>query len=119
MKYVMNRGNFERVQAQIAKLDKAKSWDVTIDPHVDRRTTDQNARLWALHTKAAEVTGYTPGQMHELALAYYFGSQRVQLGDAVIWEPKKRSSNRDKKEFADFMASVEEWYITELGVWLD
>ena len=86
----------------------------------DRRTTEQNRRLWALHTLASEVTGYTPAQMHELALAHYFGSQRLQVGDkAVVWLPKKRSHDRDKKEFADFMTAIEEWYISELGVWLE
>lgn len=120
MKYILNTATRAKVIDAISRLHTGKAWDIEVNPHVERRTSDQNARLWALHTKASEVTGYTPQDMHELALAHYFGSARMQVGDsAVIWKPKKRSSTRDKKEFADFMMATEEWYISELGVWLD
>ncbi len=119
-KYVLNTVTRDRVLAQIGKMNLSRAWDITIEPHVKARTNEQNARLWALHTKAAEVTGYTPAQMHELALSRYFGAQKLQVGEAaVVWIPKKRSSQRDVKEFAEFMTSTEEWYVSDLGVWLD
>ena len=33
--------------------------------------------------------------------------------------PLKRSSQRNRKEFGEFMEATEAWYITEFGVWLD
>jgi hypothetical protein len=32
--------------------------------------------------------------------------------------PAKRSSTREKKEFREFLDSVENFYASELGVWL-
>jgi hypothetical protein len=40
------------------------------------------------------------------------------LGDVSIRVPLKRSSTRDKKEFAEFMDFVENFYGSEFGVWL-
>lgn len=120
MKYILNAATRSKVLDAISRLHPAKPWEIEVNPYVPLRTLEQNARLWALHTKASEVTGYTPEEMHELALGRFFGVKRMQLGDeVVIWRPKKRSSTRDRKEFADFMASTEEFYIQELGVWLD
>lgn len=120
MKYVLNATTRTKVLNALAQLHPGKPWEIEVNPYVPRRTSEQNARLWMLHTKASEVTGYTPEEMHELALGRFFGVKRLQVGEeAVIWKPKKRSSTRDRKEFADFMASTEEFYIHELGVWLD
>lgn len=109
----------------IGKLPANALWDVTIEKHVERRSNDQNARLWKLHTLAGEVTGYSAEEMHEHALCRHFGFTEDERKDLFTGEitvkrtPNKRSSKRNKKEFAQFMEATEAWYIAELGVFLE
>ena len=91
----------------------------------EQRSLPQNARLWKLHTLAAEVTGYSAEEMHELALCRHFGFTEVARSNLLskgVMEikrvPLKRSSTREKKEFTEFMESTEAWYGTEFGCWL-
>lgn len=93
-------------------------------PLREQRSISANARLWLLHTAASDYTGYSKDEMHEFALARHFGYRETQVKDLFTGEiiikrvPLKRSSARDKKEFAQFMESTEVWYGTEFGVWL-
>jgi len=99
-------------------------FQAVIGPVVTQRSLAQNARLWMLHTAAGKVTGYTPDEMHEEALCKHFGYEEVTRPDLFTGEittkrvPLKRSSARDKKEFAAFMEATELWYGSEFGVWL-
>lgn len=100
-----------------------RGWDVQIKPHVERRSLKANARLWALHSKAAAHLGYSAEDMHEFALCRHFGhaEQKVMApgGELILRQvPLKRSSARDAKEFAAFMEATEAWYISEFGVFL-
>lgn len=89
-----------------------------------KRTISQNKRLWKLHGMAAEITGYTPDEMHEEALCHHFGYHEVPVKDLISGRevmkrvPNQRSSERNKEEFSKFMESVSMWYASELGVWL-
>jgi hypothetical protein len=83
-----------------------------------QRSLPQNARLWSLHTLASRETGYTPDELHELMLCKFFGTKEVELGGVKRTVPLKRSSARDKAEFRDFLDAVENFYASELGVWL-
>lgn len=91
-----------------------------VGPIREARSLTQNARLWLLHTAAAEVTGCSPARMHEDLLCEHYGytEKRLPSGD-LERVPLKRSSARDKKEFAVFMEFVERFYGDKLGVWLD
>ena len=98
--------------------------DITISTHVNRRSLAQNARLWKLHTLASEVTGYTPEEMHDIALCQHYGFTERQAKNPYTGEienlktPLKRSSQRDKKEFRKFLDFVEDFYVCNLGVFL-
>ena len=103
----------------ILALPLSQPFDVTICPHVDRRSSEQNARLWKLHGLAAEHVGCDAEDMHEEMLCRVYGYSEVKMpsGD-VKRKPLKRSSQRNKVEFAKFMEQVETFYVTELGVFL-
>lgn len=92
---------------------------MAVEPYIERRTHEQNARLWLLHSKASEVTGYVPEELHEISLCRFFGFQEIKLGGITRQIPLKRSSMRNKKEFGEFMEATEAWYVSELGVWLE
>lgn len=83
-----------------------------------QRSLPQNSRLWALHQLAAKETGYAPDELHELMLQKFFGSKEIELGGVRRVVPLKRSSTRDKVEFREFLEAVENFYASELGVWL-
>ena len=88
-------------------------------PYIPQRTSKANARLWALHAKAAEVTGYSAEEMHEFALMRHFGTKEITVGGITRMVPLQRSSMRNKKEFAAFMEATEAWYISDFGAWLE
>lgn len=93
-------------------------------PLREQRSIPQNKRLWLLYTAASEVTGYTPEELHEEMLCAHFGYTVVECKSPWTGEietkrrPLKRSSTRDKVEFAKFMEFVEMFYGEKLGVWL-
>lgn len=116
------RNDFIRTNliAFLTKLDIATTWEVIVRPFIEKRTLDQNARLWKLHALAAEYTGNSADDMHEEALCRYFGYREQQMPTGWTKRiPLKRSSQRDKKEFGKFMESTEAWYIQDFGVYLD
>lgn len=93
--------------------------DILVTPHIDKRSSDQNARLWVLHQAAAEHVGCGAEEMHHEMLCEFFGCNEVTMPTGHIRRiPLKRSSQRNKKEFATFMEFVESFYITKLGVFL-
>ena len=84
----------------------------------EQRTIPQNSRLWALHQLAASATGYTPDEMHDLMLRKFFGEKEIEVGGMRRTVAAKRSSTREKQEFREFLDNVENFYASELGVWL-
>lgn len=109
----------DNAASYIGRLSVEKPVEVILRPFIAQRTSKANARLWALHSKAAEITGYSAEEMHELALMRFFGTQEIRAGGMVRQIPLKRSSVRNKKEFGEFMESTEAWYIQDFGVWLE
>jgi len=118
LQYLLNDSTKQRILEAIAKLDTSKDWSLTLGPWKDKRSLDQNARLWKLHSMAAEITGHSPEEMHEFALCRHFGYEEKSCGGIVRRIPLKRSSTRDKAEFSAFMEATESWYGSEFGVWL-
>lgn len=116
--YVMTTGTRSKILAALGKLDPSRPWQITVAPYRKQRSEAANRRLWALHTLAAKVTGYSPDEMHEFALCRHFGHRDVKIGKLTMRFPLKRSSARNTKEFAEFMESTEAFYISDFGVWL-
>ena len=106
--------------AFLARLDISKTLEVVVREYVEKRTLEQNARLWLLHSRAAEFVGCSAADMHEDMLCEFFGYTEVRMPSGDLKRiPLKRSSTRNKKEFRDFMDKVEMFYIEKLGVYLD
>jgi hypothetical protein len=117
---VDNEQKRERAIKVVSLVPLDKPLKVTIEPFIARRTNTQNARLWALHTKAAEHVGVSSADMHEEMLCEHYGFTEVRLPTGRIKRvPNERSSTKDVKKFAKFMEFVETFYITNLGIWLE
>ena len=109
----------ERFAAFVARLPLDRPQQVTIAEYVPKRSNEQNARLWKLHSMAAEVVGCGADEMHEEMLCEHFGANEVRMPNGSIRRvPVKRSSQRNKREFGQFMEFVEAFYAERLGVWL-
>jgi hypothetical protein len=108
----------DRAAKIVSQLPVAKPLKLTVEPFRARRSNTANARLWALHQKAAEHTGMSADEMHEIALCRFYGYEEKKVGGIIRQIPNERSSVKDVKAFAQFMEATEAWYITEFGVFL-
>ena len=98
---------------------QAVPFQIEFGPIREQRSLSQNARLFALHQMVSKETGNTVEDMHEEALCRHFGFTEVKMPTGWIKRiPLKRSSTREKKEFAEFMEATEAWYASEFGCWL-
>ena len=113
------------VQTFIGKASIDPPTEVIVRPYIERRTLEQNARLWKLHTLAGEHLGYSAAEMHEHALCRFYGYTERKVTNPLTGEieikrdPMERSSGQNKKKFRVFMDSTEAWYVSEFGVFLD
>lgn len=103
----------------VSQLPVEKPLKLTVEPFRARRSNTANRRLWALHQLAAEATGMSAEDMHEIALCRFYGYEEKKVGGIIRQIPIERSSAKDTKAFAEFMEATEAFYITELGVFLD
>lgn len=51
-------------------------------------------------------------------LSKFYGTKEIEVGGVRKEVPAKRSSARNKQEFREFLDNVENFYASELGVWL-
>ena len=99
-------------------------FEVAFGPLVEKRTLKQNARLFALHSKAAAITGYSVEELHEEMLCQHYGFTEQERRDMWTGEitrkkiPLQRSRASNTKEFARFMEFCEMSYGEHLGIWL-
>lgn len=110
--------DFQRQRLQQFLAARKLPFQCDVGPVREQRTISQNSRLWALHQMAASATGHTPDELHELMLCKFFGTKTIEVGGIRREVPAKRSSAREKQEFREFLDSVENFYASELGVWL-
>ena len=93
--------------------------EVTVKDYVPKRSSAQNRRLWKLHAMAGKEIGCTPEDCHEDMLCKFYGFAYVKMPSGETKRvPLQRSSQRDKKEFQQFLEDVEMFYGSELNVWI-
>jgi hypothetical protein len=111
-----NEQKRERCAKRVLALPlEGQVWDVTIKQWEPRRSLEANRRLWALHKAAADMTGHSVDELHELMKLKFLPRAVVKVGEFEREVPG-RSSKLTKKDFRDFMEAVESFYIQELGV---
>ena len=107
-----------RCQNVVARLPlDGRIWDVQIKPYQSRRSVDANRRLWALHKMAADETGHSVDELHELCKSMFLPRKMVKAGGQER-EVCGSSARLSKKDFMAFMERVEAFYIEKLGVFL-
>jgi hypothetical protein len=76
-----------------------------------RRTSDQNAMLWALYEDiiargGEQLGGWTKDDLHEFFLIEHFGADVKEAFGRKRLKPKRRSSRLTKMEFAEFVEFI-------------
>ncbi len=116
--FVLDRPDqLPRFSAFLAKQELPLN--VEVRAHVAKRSDAQNRRLWKLHGLAAAHIGCSSAEVHEDMLCEHWGYSEVKMPSGAIKRiPRKRSSQRNKKEFRSFLDFVEYFYAEQLGIWL-
>lgn len=88
-----------------------------------RRSSPQNALLWALYEEALEkggeaLGGWTRDDVHEYMLGEFFGWDKREAFGRTRLKPKKRSSRLTKTQFSEFVEFVVQRF-AEHGVVLE
>jgi hypothetical protein len=76
-----------------------------------KRTSDQNALLWALYEEILKrggeaLGGWTKEDLHEYCLGEHFGWVEHKAFGRTRMKPRRRSSRLAKLEFSDFVEFI-------------
>lgn len=101
----------DRITGELAVLYRdSGEYDVTIAPHVERRSLDQNAYLWGVVNRdIAAETGYTKNEVHVLLLQKF--APRVGFTD-LDGNPAERiitTREMKKKQMSAYLDAVLQW----------
>ena len=102
------------------KIDPVKPMVVRIEPHKKTRTHGQLALLWMRHAQVAkavaEHTGYSAEEIHDYLKERFLTPKIVEINGAVV--RRYSTKNLTAAEMSDFMAKIEAWAVSELGLML-
>lgn len=119
---IPQNGDLTRMVACVSALAKDGPVEMTVKRYKARRSTDQNALLWALYTDIIRLggeamAGWTKDDLHELMLGEMFGWTEMRIGKHRRKKPARRSSRLNKQEFSDFVDFIVR-YMAGIGVYL-
>lgn len=103
------------VASIIRALSPEKVWRITFAPYRAKRSLEQNALLWAVYSKIAEVTGNDTEDIHEAMKMRYLPPKFVKLGEEEVALPAE-SRSLDLTEFSQFVEKVQAFAAQELGI---
>lgn len=89
-------------------LDQSKSWDVSVQRHVKRRSYPQLKALYGIAYRIlSEETGHEPDDLHDYFLGEFTGWKEAEVFGRKEILPMRRTSDMDVHEMADFYAFVQ------------
>ena len=112
---IRHPGARSQLLERIAALDLSRAWEVTIQPHVARRSLGQNARYWTLLTAAAAECGHSVDELHDIAKAQFLGYEQVAFRGHVA-SRLRSTAKLTRPDFDDYVVRVEAWLFAELGL---
>lgn len=91
----------------MTKLDFSKQWEVIIKEKEDKRTLEQNSRLWKLYTSIGDYLGYTKDEVHDLMGFKFLRYQREIAGEII--EDIESTTKLDTEKMAWYQQQIEFW----------
>lgn len=120
--FIVQHGvHMRRLFAWLGQLTFERGWKITVERLNPRARVDQEAVLRGKERQIADETGHDPDEIHERMLVMHFGTERIEIGQGVVWErPARRTRTGDKPldehEMRDHIIWVEAWAARELGL---
>jgi hypothetical protein len=104
----LTKQNLPFLIEKIKSLDFSHRWKVIVYQESDKRSNEQNERLWGyLYTSIGNHFGYRPDEIHEMC-KYKFLKREIVIEDEVI-PVVKSTSKLTVQEFTDYMRNIETW----------
>lgn len=104
----------ERAADLIRTLSPNRPWEIRVKQYRPKRSTEQNAFLWAIYTEMAKETGHTTEELHEICKAMFLPPRFVEIGNETVQVPAT-SAGLDKQQFSEFLERVQAFATSELG----
>ena len=100
------------VAVKMAKVKPGALVRVTVDTATNKRTLDQNARVWALF----ESFGWERDEAHDYCCAKFLEPVVKEWPDGSREEIPRGTRNLSTVEFSEFMDRIER-FLNEKGLW--
>ena len=119
IKYVLR--NDKVTETCVAKILSIKAsqeepYEIVIQKHKSKRSTEQNNRYWMLLRECAKETGHTPEELHNVMSAEILGYESFdsKISDKTFTSPKSTTS-LSVEGFGEYMQQVEQ-FMAEYGI---
>ena len=114
---IRDEGGRARVLDHIARLDLARPWDVTVEPHKKKRTLNQNALYHKWVGIIAEYTGHEHDELHEALKRMFLPPRFIDVGGATV-EVRRSTTKLSTQEMSAYMEQVYAMASSTLGLFL-
>lgn len=104
-----------RCAATIAKLSPDKVWTIEVGERKSKRSTDQNARYFAILRAIGDETGNDIDDLHEVFKRLFLGTKSITVNGGSF-EVSEKSSRSDTADFSAYMEKVEAYAAREWGI---
>lgn len=108
-----SKTNLPYLQAKINSITNIEDYEIHVIPRKDKRTLEQNSRLWSLYNSIADHIGITSDDIHQLMGNKFLKIERVVNNETIVSITSTTKLNTN--EMADYQMKIEAWAATEIG----
>lgn len=108
----LTKQNLPNLIKKLNELDYTKRWKVVFYEQSEKRSNEQNERLWGyLYPSIASHLGYSINDFHKICKGKFLRTEIV-VDDEII--PVVKSTTKlNVKEFTEYMENIEQWAAEE------
>jgi hypothetical protein len=111
--WMPSKTNLPYLQAKINSIENIDDYEIHVRPRKDKRTLEQNSRLWSLYQSIGDHIGISADDVHEL-MGYKFLKLDREINKQVVVSIKS-TTKLNTNEMADYQMKIESWAATEIG----
>jgi hypothetical protein len=108
-----SKTNLPYLQAKINTIKNIEDYEIHVRPRKDKRTLEQNSRLWSLYQSIGDHIGISGDDVHEL-MGYKFLKLEREINKQIVVSIKS-TTKLNTNEMADYQMKIESWAATEIG----
>jgi hypothetical protein len=108
-----SKQNLPYLQIRLNELENIDDYEIHVKPRKDKRTLEQNSRLWSLYSSIADHIGISSSDIHDFMGNKFLRSELLINGEVVV---KIQSTTLlNTQQMADYQMKIEAWAATEIG----